>query len=69
MVKMLGHNHFRQGYFKEIVSQVFPRARFSFFEAHYYPPRFLYFWKVYEYIMEKIMPKCILSYNIAIIKK
>lgn len=69
MVKMLGHNHFKQSYFKKIITKVFPKANFKYFEAHYYPPRFLYIWKVYEYIMEKVIPKIFLSYNTAIINK
>jgi ubiquinone/menaquinone biosynthesis C-methylase UbiE len=69
MVKMLGHEHFKQSYFKKIILSTFPKAKFKYFEAHYYPPQFLSFWKAYEYIMEKIVPKFFLSYNVAIIRK
>ncbi|HBP51573.1 MAG: hypothetical protein UX03_C0010G0013 [Candidatus Woesebacteria bacterium GW2011_GWE1_45_18] len=69
MVKMLGHNHFKQSYFKKIIQNIFPNAEFKYFEAHYYPQRFISFWKAYEYIMEKIVPKNFLSYNVAIIMK
>lgn len=69
MVLMLGHNHFSQGYFKKIVSTVFPKAIFKFFEAHYYPHRFVSIWKIYEMIMETFMPSLFLAYNVSIIKK
>jgi len=69
MVKMLGHNHFKQSYFKRIVKEVFPRATFKFFEAHLYPQRFIKFWKLYEVVMERFMPNNFLAYNIAVIKK
>lgn len=69
MVKMLGHNHFTQKYFKKIITKIFPQAQYKFFEAHLYPRHFLSFWKVYEYIMEKLVPKKYLSYNTAIIIK
>jgi len=69
MVKMLGHNHFKQSYFKKIVSEVFPKATFKYFEAHLYPKRFLIVWKIYERIMEVLSPKQFLAYNSAIIQK
>ncbi|HSV94374.1 MAG TPA: class I SAM-dependent methyltransferase [Spirochaetia bacterium] len=69
MVKMLGHNHFTQKYFKKIIIKVFPQAQFKYFEAHFYPQKFISFWKIYEYIMEKLIPKKYLSYNTAIINK
>lgn len=69
MVKMLGHEHFKQDYFRKIILNIFPNANFKYFEAHLYPQRFLSFWKGYEYIMEKIAPKAFLSYNVAIINK
>jgi len=69
MVKMLGHNHFRQSYFKKIIKEVFPSANFKYFEAHLYPPRYLKIWKIYEKVMELIMPKAILAYNVSIITK
>lgn len=69
MVKMLGHNHFKQNYFKEIITNIFPNATFKYFEAHFYPPRFLSIWKIYEKIMEAVIPKRFLAYNVSIIKK
>jgi len=69
MVKMLGHNHFKQSYFKRIINEVFPVAAFKYFEAHFYPQRYLKFWKIYEKIMESVMPKCVLAYNVSIIIK
>jgi ubiquinone/menaquinone biosynthesis C-methylase UbiE len=68
MVKMLGHDHFTHKYFKKIITKTFPHAEFKHFEAHFYPQKFLSFWKVYEFIMEKLIPKKFLSYNTAIIK-
>lgn len=68
MVKALGHDHFRQGYFMKTVRQVFPNAYFKFFEAHYYPEKYLRIFKVYEYIMEHFIPKWFLAYNVAVIR-
>jgi ubiquinone/menaquinone biosynthesis C-methylase UbiE len=67
MVKMLGHNHFKQSYFKRIIKEIFPAITFKYFEAHFYPQRYLKIWKIYEKIMESLMPKSILAYNVAII--
>lgn len=67
MVKMLGHNHFKQSYFKKIIKEVFPLATFKYFEAHLYPQKFIRIWKIYEKIMELIIPKRFLAYNVAII--
>ena len=69
MVKMLGHNHFKQSYFKKIITEMFPSATFKYFEAHLYPSRYLKIWKIYEKVMESIMPKSILAYNVSIITK
>jgi len=69
MVKALGHNHFKQSYFKKIMGEVFSDVRFKYFEAHLYPKGFLWFWKAYEKIMEKCIPDLFLAYNVAIIKK
>lgn len=67
MVKMKGHDHFKQSYFKEIVLEVFPDAEFKYFEAHLYPPKVVWFFKMYEYLMEKFIPARFLAYNVAII--
>lgn len=69
MVIMLGHNHFKQSYFKKIINKVFPQPTFKYFEAHLYPPRFLKIWKIYEKIMEVVIPKQFLAYNVSVIKK
>lgn len=70
MVKMRGHDHFRQSYFKKIIMTKFPNAKFKYFEAHSYPPFVLYPFKAFEYIMEKIpFLKPFLAYNLAIILK
>ena len=55
--------------FKKIIYKVFPQATFKYFEAHLYPPMFLKIWKIYEKIMESIIPKRFLAYNVSIIKK
>jgi acetyltransferase-like isoleucine patch superfamily enzyme len=69
MVKMRGHNHFKQSYFKEIVSSAFNgyKIEFKFFECHLYPKNFLWFWKIYEKIMERYVPSRYLAYNVAVI--
>lgn len=69
MVKMRGHNHFRQSYFKSIIEEVFPNYQFKTFESHLYPPNQLAFWKFYEYIMEHFVPPAFRAYNVAICKK
>lgn len=67
MVKICGHNHFTQKYFKNLVLSVFPWTTFKYFEAHFYPKKYLKLWKLYEKIMELIAPKRFLAYNVAII--
>lgn len=71
MVLLKKHNHFKQSYFKKLLISVFGKesVTFKYFEAHLYPPRYLRVWKIYEKIMESIMPKSILSYNVSIITK
>lgn len=71
MVKMNGHDHFRQSYFVKIVREVFARDNidFRFFEAHLYPRQFLLIFKIYELLMEHFFPKQFLAYNAAIIQK
>lgn len=66
MVRTLGHNHFRQSYFQQLVREVFPQANFHTWEAHAYPPRFLRVWKWYERCMETIGPPCLRAYNVAL---
>lgn len=68
MVKMLGHNHWRQSYFFKVVRAVFSNAEFRFFEAHAYPWG-VGFWKIYEKLMEAFSPKRFLVYNAALARK
>lgn len=68
MVKMLGHDHWRQSYFIKVVDAVFYGAKYTFFEAHAYPWA-VGFWKIYEWFMEKFAPRQILAYNAAVIRK
>jgi len=68
MVKMLGHDHWKQSYFIKVIRQTFQNVEFKYFEAHAYPWA-LTFWKFYEYCMEKYVPKRFLAYNVAIITK
>ena len=37
MTRLLGHEHFARGTFRDLVSAQFPGARFGSFEAHYVP--------------------------------
>lgn len=71
MVKMYGHDHFRQSYFKYILNEVFHNddVTFKFFEAHLYPRPLLRIFKLYEYIMEHFAPRPLLAYNAAIVHK
>jgi len=69
MVKMRGHNHFKQSYFKKIIAKSFSNPVFMHFEAHSYPKALLPLFKIYEYTAEKILPKSTLAYNVAIIRK
>ena len=67
MVLIKGHNHFKQSYFFKIIKDVFDDVEFKSFEAHFYPGG-LMFWEIYEFLMEKILPKRFLAYNLAIIR-
>ena len=69
MVKYLGHEHFRQSYFKKIMSECFIGVKFKYFEAHLYPQPVLKLFKVYEKLMEKFCPHAFLAYNVAIWQK
>ena len=71
MVKMKGHNHLSQSFFITVIISYFNKdtVQFKFFEAHSYPSHALFFFKLYEYIMEHISPKKFLAYNVAIIQK
>mgnify|MGYP001593404415 FL=1 len=67
MVLMKKHNHFRQSYFENLMKQVFKDVEFRYFEAHVYPPRFIRFWRLYDWLMDNFCPKQFLAYNIAIV--
>lgn len=69
VVKMMGHDHFRQSYFKSIVRDVFEQVEFGTFEAHLYPEWGLRFFKLYERFMERYMPRWFMAYNVAIALK
>lgn len=69
VVKMMGHEHFRQSYFKSIVGDVFEHVEFRTFEAHLYPEWGLRFFKLYEGLMERYMPHWFMAYNVAIALK
>lgn len=68
MVKILGHNHWSQNYFRKVILSGFEGATFRYFEAHFYPRNFLFLGKIYEWIMENLSPKKFLAYNTAIIE-
>jgi len=68
MVKMLGHNHWKQSYFKKILSEVFDNVEFKYFELHSYPKDLLWFGRTFEFFMERLSPKMFLAYNVAVIK-
>jgi ubiquinone/menaquinone biosynthesis C-methylase UbiE len=69
MTRMLGHEHFAQTHFRELVEATFPEARFGAFEAHFVPfaERFLRFQQVAEEALER-MPGFVrfASYNFAV---
>jgi len=70
MVLLKKHNHFKQSYFRRLISKVFPTVHFISFEAHLYPPTFLVFFKFYESIMEKVpFLRSMRAYNVAIVRK
>lgn len=69
MTKMLGHEHFSRGRFQELVSSVFPAARFGSFDAHYVPfaERILGVQNAVEELIERLPAVArIASYNFAV---
>ena len=69
MTLALGHEHFTRRRFRTLVTEVFPRARFGAFEAHYAPPlnRVLRLQHVAEETLERLPPfRPLLSYNFAV---
>lgn len=69
MVKHLGHEHFKQSYFKKITAECYTGVKFKFFEAHLYPSAVLKLFKIYERLMERFSPRAFLAYNVAIWQK
>ncbi|MFH1833017.1 MAG: class I SAM-dependent methyltransferase [Candidatus Levyibacteriota bacterium] len=71
MVLMKKHNHLTKSRFKRLVKEEFKKDNilFKFFEAHLYPAKLIYIFKIYEYFAEKIFPKWPLAYNCAVIIK
>lgn len=71
MVLLAGHDHFVQSYFIRLMQHIFAQDMISyrFFEAHVYPRQFLPLFKIYERVMEHLMPKAFIAYNAAIIEK
>ncbi len=71
MVKKLGHEHFTQSYFTEIVNNAYTSQTIEFkhFESHFYPTKYLGFFKFYEWLMENFSPTMFLAYNVAIVTK
>ena len=71
MTLALGHEHFRQGHFRQLVRAAFPEARFGAFEAHYVPglDRLLPLQHAVEEGLGRFWPvRRLLSYNFAIAK-
>jgi ubiquinone/menaquinone biosynthesis C-methylase UbiE len=69
MTRMLGHEHFAQSHFRELVEASFPEARFGAFEAHYVPfaERILRLQHIAEEALERIPGFARLaSYNFAV---
>jgi ubiquinone/menaquinone biosynthesis C-methylase UbiE len=69
MTLALGHQHFSRGRFRELVTAVFPHARFGAFEAHYVPGlnRGLPVQHAVEEGLERFPPfRPLLSYNFAV---
>jgi len=70
MVLIRKHNHFTQKYFKKIIKDAFgENINFKSFETHFYPPKLLKLFKIFEFISEKIsFLKPFRAYNLAIVK-
>ena len=69
MTLALGHEHFDRRRFRDLVTPVFPQARFGAFEAHYVPglKRTLAVQHVIEEALERFRPfRPLLSYNFAV---
>lgn len=70
MVLLNKHNHFTQSYFKKLAERVFLCPKFIFFEAHFYPKKLKYYFKLYEAIIESLpFLRQFIAYNVSIAKK
>lgn len=67
MVLIRNHQHFRQSYFKLLIGKAFPKFKFVSFEAHLYPQKYIHFFKLYEKVMETLVPEAFRAYNVALI--
>lgn len=70
MVRLLGHDHWRQGYFCRLVREQFSGQQIDwrFFEAHHYPWGGRW-WLAYEWLMDHLCPRWWRAYNVAIIHR
>ena len=68
MVKVKGHEHFRQSYFKNLIKKSYKNYELRYFEAHLYPHSLILVFKLYEFMMEHFIPKQLIAYNVAIIR-
>ena len=69
MTRILGHEHFVRGDFRELVAATFPAARFGGFEAHYVPfaGRILRAQHIAEEALERLPGFArLVSYNFAV---
>jgi len=72
MTVVHGHQHFTRPRFRELVTAVFPAARFGAFEAHFVPglTRGLPVQHAVEETLERIRPfRPLLSYNFAVAQR
>lgn len=68
LVLMGKHNHFTQQYFVKLMKSVFMNVESRHFEAHLYPSSLVGLFKLYEFAMERFMPKKFQSYNFSSIE-
>lgn len=72
LTKMLGHDHFTQKNFTNIIKQNYDNARFFFVESHFLPIEnkwLKWLWYKLHQIANVVIPNAFKSYNIAIIKR
>ena len=72
MTKLGGHDHLKQGQFKELILKYFPNAQFVHFESHFIPfinkSLFMLIIEVEKFVDRIDFLRPILSYNASIIK-